>query len=1204
MSEITDAGLFEWLATAVLREATPVYASLAHPGVNVDGKTVRSPLDGICFVLDADPPHMIAVHHTTGKRDDLKKKWLHDKEPIGDLIKTAKIAEDERTRRPNLRATLVLTTNKEPREDLIRKVHAVGQEHGLEIDIWSCSQLTHFLDHKPTGQWLRRFYLNIEQDLLSAELLHELSKKSLQTHCPLSDSDTWVSRELDSKLSAGLRPNMTFLVAESGMGKSVACYRRLAEHVEAGGFGLILSHDLIAPAISLEQAVAAALRQLHPSLAEIGNSALSFCSSEKPLLLAVEDINISGQAQRLAEKLIRWSCSPANSGEATCGNSAWQLVCPLWPEVLLSLGEEVKKSIEPLIITASGFSKDEGCEAVLRRAQLAGHSLSPLVADEIAKSLGYDPLLIALHDQSKEPDPQQVISRFAESVLSRIAVDEREHTSSDYRQALRKLAGEMLARRQIELRWQEVNLQSESLRLLSRLAHQGELMRLTGASDDQRLAFRHDRVRDWLLADAAADLDRQNLLADDVLAEPYFAEVMGAVLAAGQAKEDFLQRVVKLNPLALFHAFRLLGQQIGKPLRRAVLQAINTWLDSPSAHERCNQYLRWEALAMLMQTDDLEVPALVCKFNEQGHYNSGQLARLRNGDVAGGIEFCIRMSPGVLAPWRDAQMEHAKLRYGRKLSEDLQQFLRRVDLDRKQRTGALCMAGHLADPALALAIEACWNADEERDAHLDDYLWAFAECCGDAPVRFLAPVCDTWAALPDEATKPSPRNAVLGYSSGLKGAFRRWPPSAAIDYFIERASQDEELRWQITCMLHKVDNPKAISFVVHQCAAMEKSLEGTGFFSSFAMNAYQDWQTIQEYYSSPMSQASRDMLLNLWQDESNDKYLRKQAFYFWAATKGCYDIEVLKTAKESAELSDDILKARLERGDQQAIPLMIKKINDGGDWWFYGRYLWSADLTDALDKFLEKCDKKATEKWGDLFESSCIADVIMRLPFDEAERILLKYWKEFCLHRDFVQAALYVATPSLLHAVEVAVDECPAPAKLFDFLSQHLIICGDRPSISREPQLYALVPYLHFLSPMDLHDLWEVCNKQGWFRIRREFLDDRLQDRWVKFKWDTKQALSQLDKMIAEKRCCWIDDWIDDFIKTDVSWDEIYETMLAWLQERRSFEALRIVAAAVQHRGTRKDMEVLMNCKDASETEETLALMLDTEFAVQRRSIQ
>ena len=78
LAAVTDQGMFERLATAVLREADSKYQLLVHPGVNVDGKTVKAPVDGIMFVPGAIPPHMIAVHHTTCKRDDLEKKWLHD----------------------------------------------------------------------------------------------------------------------------------------------------------------------------------------------------------------------------------------------------------------------------------------------------------------------------------------------------------------------------------------------------------------------------------------------------------------------------------------------------------------------------------------------------------------------------------------------------------------------------------------------------------------------------------------------------------------------------------------------------------------------------------------------------------------------------------------------------------------------------------------------------------------------------------------------------------------------------------------------------------------------------------------------------------------------------------------------------------------------------------------------------------------------
>ncbi|MEP6147752.1 MAG: hypothetical protein ABJ201_10070, partial [Nisaea sp.] len=71
LAAMTDQGAFERLATAVLRLSGSQYRLLAHPGVNLDGKTVKSPVDGITFVTGSSPTHMIAVHHTTCRADDL-----------------------------------------------------------------------------------------------------------------------------------------------------------------------------------------------------------------------------------------------------------------------------------------------------------------------------------------------------------------------------------------------------------------------------------------------------------------------------------------------------------------------------------------------------------------------------------------------------------------------------------------------------------------------------------------------------------------------------------------------------------------------------------------------------------------------------------------------------------------------------------------------------------------------------------------------------------------------------------------------------------------------------------------------------------------------------------------------------------------------------------------------------------------------------
>ena len=82
-------------------------------------------------------------------------------------------------------------------------------------------------------------FLRIEQEHLSDELLHELSQRSLQIQSRYfpEDSELWVARQLDRTLKEAVGRDVVFVVAESGLGKSIACHKRLTAHVETGGFG-------------------------------------------------------------------------------------------------------------------------------------------------------------------------------------------------------------------------------------------------------------------------------------------------------------------------------------------------------------------------------------------------------------------------------------------------------------------------------------------------------------------------------------------------------------------------------------------------------------------------------------------------------------------------------------------------------------------------------------------------------------------------------------------------------------------------------------------------------------------------------------------------------------------------------------------------------------------------------------------------------
>jgi len=1227
LSEMTDEAAFERLATAILREARPEYAPLLHPGVNSAGKTVKAPMDGIGFVPRAKPSHMIAVHHTTCSRDGLRKKWLHNPAsvtprksgrptmPAGDLIKTVEIVDSERTRDATLLATLILTTNQEPSDELVRDTRAAGQARGLEIDIWSVSRLAHVLDNTPSGQWLRYQYLGIEQERLSQELLAKLSRDSLDIHCPVDDPRAWVSRGLDRAIAETTQEqDLAFIIAESGFGKSVACYKRLDQHVAAGGFGLILPHQVVNSALTIEQAVEAALLQLDPKLiAGAGPDALSFCSADHPLVLVVEDINKSGQGPLLAEKLVKWSSVGKESGRSKDASGRrpdrglWRLLCPIWPEIVASLGDITRKQIQSLAAVGTALTMQEGREAVQRRAKLKGLFLSDLDADGVSEALGNDPLLIALHDPGDQPQPTLVIEQFIDASVARLAIKLGDYTASDYRAALRSMAGAMLSYRELGPSWPAlvswVAGNSDTSAMLRHLVHHGEIIRLLGPATKENIAFRHDRVRDALFTEAVASMIRNETLSEDLLAEPYFAEVTGAALLCDEIPLAVVDRVLAANPLALFHALRLFREP-SSAIHRAVLAAIEVWLADPKTHAPQNSHLRREALAALSRTESSKIVGLVRKFKDS-LWTAWQ-ALFINGDVTGGLQLCLLVEPGSGAIWRDRQIEHAKTRFGSQLKVAIGQLLRKPGLDNSARVGALRLAGYLADPLLAEPIEASWNLDAQKVDHLKDYLWASAQCCGNDPDRFLGPVCDSWAALPSDRNDnmPSPRDNLAAHE--IRWAFHKDIPVSAINYFINRA-KDDDLRWQITYMLHGLDHPDAIEFVIRELAEMDRRLEGTKNISIFSISATDDWQRRQEEQGRPMSRESRDMLLSLWQNQGNDKHIRKQAFRFWAATETDGDLNVLRSAGASDPLAESALSQRLKRRDHTAVPDLLLKLKGEKSkrsyWWQFARAVWCGELREALEEELSARRASAPRAWGTTIETDhLISQLIMALPSSQAEALLLEHWDHLQFSDGFVQAALYLATPSLLGHVEQVIKTCPNPGDMLKYIHFHYgIRTKGRTGVTHRRQFEALGPYLDYMEESTIYTFWEQCNEHGWFDLRRKMFDGRLSNKYSRAYRDENQIISSLDKLVLDNQIHWIDYSIEEYLKSGISPAEVIKLIGKWLAAQKSFAALQLAAIAVIQIGRRGDLQLLtvpIEPKDAADT-----LRSDTAFAVKRRSL-
>lgn len=1216
LSDITDTGLFERLATSVLREANPIYEPLVHTGINTDGKTVKGPIDGVVFIKASQPVHMISVHHTTGNRDKLKTKWLHDPSTVkhrksgvkpkgpGDILKTIAIYRDERIRTPDLVGTLVLTITSDPSQELVRETEAIARNAGINVDLWPASRIAHFLDTDPKGQWLRKKYLGIEQELLSYELLKSLSAKNLDENFSIMFSDSkslWVNRGLDEDIDQSLKLPLSLVVGESGSGKTIACFRKIRSHVKGGGIGIIIPHTVLSDALTLERAIFITLKKMHPALDHHSRPVLSFCSSNNPMIIVIEDVNRSNRPQDLIEKIIAWAKNIDKEKERL-----FHILCPVWPRNTALLEVQRKKDAEAYFVVAGQYTVEEAENAVMEKAKSNEIAISNLRAQEIAKALGYDPLLIALQDIRESPAPDTVIGAYINSALVKAEADDKsKNIASEYRDALKWLSGCMLTHKQFEVSWSRLKkwneLGSADLKAINFLARQGLIISYSGDPDDQVLLFRHDRVRDWLLSKYIKTEINSGKLEHNILCDPFYSELIGQALSDITLDEHILNVICQASPLSLFYALKY-SSNLSQAPDKLLINAINSWVKDENNRSRAGRYMRWSSLYVLSETDSPEIPDIVGNFSENTTH--GQLARLRNGDISGGVELCMHLAPGTGSPWRDVQIAHAKNKYVKTLAHSLNQLLENEKLSKAMRSGALRLAGHIGDESLADGALACWLTDKDREDHLDDYLWAFAQCWCEESEKMLNPVIDAWAKMPDEShdNMPSPRDELAAHH--LRWAFRKWPPTKAIDYFI-RQTEREELHWPITYMLHCVDHPQAVKFVVEELADTRRRLEGSDRFSPFVQTAANDWERSFEDGARRMSASTRNLLLDLWENENNDKHIRIQAFLIWCTSKRPEDTHILCKDVDLEKLQDSLIIERLKRGDHSAIPYLIDKVSqpDTMYWWQYGRYVWSEDLTQALDNFLkERRDKVPLEYTNSTDSDWIIAELIMALPERQAECILLKHWDHLRYSPLYIQAALYLVTPDSLKAATQTIEESSDPHKMLEHLSMHYgIKTIGRPGITKEKQIFALIPYFDYLSKHCIFSLWEFCNEKEWFELRREYLDSKLSEQYNRFLWNKSHVKTQLDDMVAGNNGLWIDFWVDSYIKTGVSWNEIFETLIEWLDNNLSEKALDLVVDAVAHRGSRGDSAVLDKYKNLSVAANNV--IFDTKYRVCRRTL-
>lgn len=843
--------------------------------------------------------------------------------------------------------------------------------------------------------------------------------------------------------------------------------------------------------------------------------------------------------------------------------------------------------------------------ALLCRARATGVEMTDLQARELSERLGHDPLLISFwsEDSMREgpaPVSARVIERFIQKRMAELSKsDPASGLAEEYEGTLLSLSYRLLAERELRPTWSQAaswmgDLLGELPRL-RRLVDQREVIRLESSAQGQRLVFRHDRVRDHLLARTFHRSMTVGEVPGALLADPYYAEVLGQALLLGNLDPTWASRIGHANPLALFYALRIF-QRPATPMERAILEAMRQWVREEVVTDRCVMPLRESVDRILAETDSPHVLELTEDFPLP--WPALWEARMRNGDVEAAAWYSDRLGIHFVSTRMGLLVQHAQETFGDRFVRDLSALLERIYFPEDLRIGALYLAGHLGDPKLAEAIARNWEEGCSTVNVLRAFLWAGLRCCSD-PAPLLDPMLEFWGKLPEdrrEKHRQPDRSSVATY--GLSNGVARVEISdAAVLYLLIRASaQDGPLAWPLFIILRRLDHPDALEF----CLRDKRGWDLTSYWDSRS-------------FGRTAVMRSRDRLRRIWEEEVEDPTARERAFSLWSLGSNEEEIEVFRTIGPDSLLYGQALRKRADLGDRSCASEIVAKIETEEHpwtWWFHCERIWSEPIREALERHFEQrnCQMEKGWTWKALNEDWKTSKLLARISPVEAEEILIRHWAYLRYSPHFVQTALYLGSPRLLTLAAEAIRECPEPKKLFKFI-HHREFAQD-PELNRKAglslkRLESLAPYLHLLDEHAIDWLWYACNRQGFVSWRHEHVDRLVSEKSRKRLGVTdKNLIAGLDDFATNTRSRgFVDHWLDEFQKRGDPEGKAMKIVAAWLQEQRTFEALEVAAECVALGGTREDLALLETSGLPADDPRVASLLAATRFRVFRRSL-
>ena len=1224
LEAITDRGKFELLVTPILRMNDKNYESIIHTGINAQGETIKSPLDGFCLVPDSKPSHFIFVAHTTTDLTRLEKKWLSDDQNnLGDLIKAGQEAKEIKSKNPDAKCTVILTTNQHLNINLPKKVYEKAEELKVSCDIWEQSRLRDFLDNTGEGHWLRRLYLGVEVELLSASLLKEVCDQSLKLYEKelFTNLKYCVPRQEDQRTKEDQYGKYTvqFLIAESGFGKSVIAFKTLKEHIENGGYGFWIPAEVFEKSMTFQSAIENILREMVPSLvAGVGNDVQLLIGMNSRILIVVDDINRTNNPAKLVQKVL--ALSRPQSDDVSSSNSvmfSYSVVCSIWPQFWEPISRDLSNKSWINNIEIGSMAATEGKESIIIAGVQSNIKIPDTEAICLSEKMGNDPVIIGLFNELLTKDNENdlnvltndVIERFINAVMKQVT-NALTSTSllGEFKKCLLVLSRHMLTYKRIYPTWEDIQgwlrEDQDMVRILRELIKDGKLCKL---DDQEKLVFRHDRILEYQLElGAVSILSEANSLANELLKEPFFSKIIGKALLRLPQNNDLLEYIKSSNILALFEAIRAFGTPT-TDYHVEIIERTKEWVRENVPNGKILDSLLHAICWILIDTDSPAVLEITDMFSDDSFV---LLARLRNGSFKSGALYCSRLhnefEPAFRNNLRDRVIEKAKSTHREVLIKAGKEMLRFSNLNEKNRRGALILAGFLGFSEYMEEIAISWTFLKEKQKSLSETIWAVSQCCGNKSDKYLHPLMVSWDEMPDEKDACG-FSQKLSIAEDLRFAFGRGIHNKAIQYFASLASTLDSLNWPITLILMHVDDPDAVEYITRQAAGINRRLAGTEKFSPWAASINDTWDS-RIGGRRKLSENSLSRLKVLWESSVEDEYLRKQTFRLWLTGIGWKEINILRSISKNSFLSRIALWKRAELSDYTVVSDLVPYLQTDIHWFHIVSNVWCDQFIPLVESHLESFQSNIPDDYsgGRLDGHYRLSELLMMIPVQEAERMINKYWDFLGYSRLFIQAALYIGTSKCLELAEASIKRCPKNIDLFEHMgSQFGFMNSKRQKYVQQRHLESLLPYFGRMTEFQIWECVEVCQRLGIPEWSKCHLSKLLSEQHRKrYHPSDEDLLQDLNEFISNKHGIYrLTHWLEEFDSRHEPKNRIIDLLNRWFPDHQTIQGLRIVASCLEHVGTREDLAILDKYNIDNQSEEKKKIKASAEFSVYRRSL-